>query len=97
MIVLYLTEDPDGIIIKSDDPVIGEQGSVEIFLGSYHDYSNSPTPPHVGERLKYYIVKENGEFTSHPSDWVVERTEHITRERTEDDKMVIAWCKKSPK
>ncbi len=97
MVILYLTQDPDGIVIKSDDPVIGNQGSAEIFLGSCHDYSHNPLPPRAGDRLMYYLVEENGSFTSHVSDWVVDRIEKLTRERVEDDKLVIAWCKKLPK
>lgn len=97
MMILYLTKDPDGIIIKSDDPVIGEQGSVEIFLGSHHDYRLNPKAPREGERLQCYVIKGDGELITFFSDWVVERIENVTRERVEDDKLVIAWCKKLPK
>jgi len=94
MIILYLTE--DGIVIKSDDPVIGNQGSNEIFLGSEYDYSCNPILPRVGDRLKYFIFHEDGEVSSRASDWVITRLEHLTRENVEDDKIAIAWCSKQP-
>lgn len=90
MLILYLTE--EGITIKSDDPVIGNQGSHEIFLGSEGVYTSDTPLPQVGDRLKYFIFHDDGEVSSRASDWVVQRIETLTRERIEDDKIVISWC-----
>ncbi len=87
----------DGIIISSNDPLIGQENS-SIVLKSETDFQPSREYPEPGDRLEnYHVNRETGDWYTTPSCWVVFHVEkflplplQITRE------VVIAWCKKEP-
>lgn len=53
--VLYLTLG-GMLLIRSDDPVIGDKGVYDIFLGSDYNCTKDHLLPKAGDRLKYYSI-----------------------------------------
>jgi hypothetical protein len=87
----------DGIIVSSEDPLIG-QSNCSMLLTSETDFQEAREYPKPGDRLdNYHINRRTGAWHTTPSHWVVWRVE--TFNSAEDNvirEVVIAWCKKDP-
>ncbi|MCM0593335.1 MAG: hypothetical protein HEQ35_00890 [Gloeotrichia echinulata IR180] len=86
----------DGIIVSSDDPLIGQE-NCSIVLKSETDFQTSRKYPKPGDRLdNYHVNRETGAWYTTPSHWVVWRVEvfNSADENQVMREVVIAWCKK---
>lgn len=85
------------LILRSDDPVIGNEGIPDIYLGSDYGCTKDHLLPKAGDRLKYYSMDEaTEEVSTLMSDWVVVRVEELKREDPKENKIAIAWCTHDP-
>ena len=94
-VCFYLSS--DGIIISSDEPIVGEWKWTHVLHSVIDNTLNKRSYPKPGDRLTdYHVNLSNGSYCESPSLWVVWRVEifNSADENQVVKEVVMAWCTK---
>jgi hypothetical protein len=92
----YIFMSPNGVVISSPEPLIGNDRST-LILNHHADFSTPRQYPKVGDRLDIYdLDKETGKYSTFPSDWVVFKIEKFVASEAMGREVFLVWCDEQP-